>query len=159
MSENLLRHGDIDKPLVLYNRTQEKAEAHSSKLGHCQVARTIPAAVSASDIIWICLENQRAVEETFEQILSTNVHGKLFVDSSTTNAETADMIAQRVTDAQAHFVAAPGISCRIKLPVQPRMLTCIVMGGPPLAISRSLTCIASGPRECVDRIRPYLEEV
>ncbi|KIA75357.1 6-phosphogluconate dehydrogenase [Aspergillus ustus] len=141
MSENLLRYGNVAKPLVLYNRTREKAEAHSSRLGDCEVANSLPAAVSVSDIIWLCLQDQTAVEETFQEILPAEIRSKLFVDSSTTNPETADSIARRLSDRGAFFVALP------------------VMGGPPLALSRSLTCIASGDRESVDRIRPYIEGV
>ncbi|KAL2816682.1 6-phosphogluconate dehydrogenase-like protein [Aspergillus granulosus] len=141
MSENLLRYGDIEKPLVLYNRTREKAEAHSSRLGNCQVADSVANAVLFSDIIWLCLQDQKAIEETFQKILSTDIRGKLFVDSSTTSPEMVDSIAQRVSDGGGHFVAVP------------------VMGGPPLAISRSLTCIASGDSKSVDTIRPYLEGV
>ncbi|PWY67952.1 6-phosphogluconate dehydrogenase-like protein [Aspergillus heteromorphus CBS 117.55] len=141
ISENILHHGDIDKPLVLYNRTMEKALDHSRRLGDCQVAESIPAAVSAADIVWLCLQDQEAVEEAFDQILTTDLHGKLFVDSSTTTPDTANSIARRVCDAGGEFVAAP------------------VMGGPPMALTRSLICIASGPAGSVDRVRPYLNGV
>ncbi|PYH88928.1 6-phosphogluconate dehydrogenase-like protein [Aspergillus ellipticus CBS 707.79] len=141
ITENLLRYGDIAKPLVLYNRTTEKAHEQSLRLGDCDLAESIPAAVAAADIIWLCLQDQAAVTETFDLIFPLDIRGKLFVDSSTVTPAKTNAIAQRVCEAGAEFVAAP------------------VMGGPPMAVTRSLICIASGTAEAVDRIRPYLHGV
>ncbi|KAF7589007.1 hypothetical protein BBP40_004938 [Aspergillus hancockii] len=141
MSANLLRYGDIAKPLTLYNRTKSKAEAHSARLGDCIVAECVTDAVSRSDIVWSCLQDEVAVEQTFEEIYPLDIKGKLFVDSSTISPNTANSIAQRVLGAGGEFVTLP------------------VMGEPTMAESRSLTCIASGNPEAVDRIRPYIQGV
>ncbi|KAF9892729.1 hypothetical protein FE257_001131 [Aspergillus nanangensis] len=109
ISESLFRYGEIARPLVLYNRTREKAETHRLSLGgDCRVADTIVSAVDDSDVIWLCLQNEEAVESTFQAIFSTDIQGKIFVDSSTTSPEMADSIAQRVLEAGAEFVAVPG---------------------------------------------------
>jgi 3-hydroxyisobutyrate dehydrogenase-like beta-hydroxyacid dehydrogenase len=108
MSENLLRYGNIGKPLTLYNRTKAKADAHNARLGHCKVAESIAEAVSSSDIIWSCLQDEVAVEQTFEEIYSLSIEGKLFVDSSTISPKAANFIVQRVLDAGGEFVALPG---------------------------------------------------
>lgn len=67
ISENLLYYGNIEKPLVIYNRTKEKGHKHSLRLGNYQDAESILAAVSASDIVWQCLQGQEAVAENLGQ--------------------------------------------------------------------------------------------
>ncbi|KAA8643965.1 NAD(P)-dependent oxidoreductase [Aspergillus tanneri] len=141
MTANLVRFGNMEAPLTLYNRTKRKADEHSVKLGSCKVAQTIEEAVSNSDIVWSCLENHEAVMHTFESILSVDIKGKLFVDSSTIPPEKTNAIAERVLSAGGEFVAMP------------------VMGEPTMAATRSLICIPSGNPASVDRIRPYLEGV
>ncbi|KAJ6164415.1 6-phosphogluconate dehydrogenase-like protein [Penicillium chermesinum] len=141
ISENIFHDGKIQKPLVLYNRTTAKAHEHSERLGGCEVADSIAAAVAPADIVWLCLQDRDAVEEVFAEILLTPIKGKLFVDSSTISPEATNSIAERAFREGGEFVALP------------------VMGAPPLAVKRSLICIASGKPESVDRIRPFLEGV
>lgn len=83
MTKNLLQYGNIAKPLVLYNQTKSTAENHSASLEDSRVTEEIPDAVLSSDIISLCLQNEEAVEETFESILSVPLDRKLFVNSST----------------------------------------------------------------------------
>ena len=109
MSQNLLRHGNIERPLTLYNRTKSTAEAHAARLGDCRVSGSVTDAVAGADIIWLCVQDEEAVESIFQQILTIPIRGKLFVDSSTVTGEKADSIAARVADAGAAFVAIPGI--------------------------------------------------
>lgn len=109
MTKNIVLYGNLDKPLKLYNRTKSRAEEHSANLGHSTVAATLEEAVSDTDIIWSCLQDQEAVEATFGSLLKTNIQGKLFVDSSTITPEKTNSIARQVLGAGAEFVAMPGL--------------------------------------------------
>ena len=109
MTKNLVLHGNLDKPLTLYNRTRNRAEEHSASIGHSIVAATLEEAVSNADIIWSCLQDQEAVEATFDSILTMKIQGKLFVESSTITPERTNSIARQVLRAGAEFVAMPGL--------------------------------------------------
>lgn len=108
MTANLVRHGNLEKPLRLYNRTRSRAEAHSSGIGHSQVATSIEEAVLDADIVWSCLQDDEAVQATFDEILAVGIEGKLFVDSSSITPEKTNQIAKRVVEAGGEFVAMPG---------------------------------------------------
>lgn len=94
--------------MTLYNRTREKADNHAQKLGDCVVANSIPAAISASEIIWLCLQDREAVEQIFGEMTSADMNGKLFVDSSTISPSATNALAERVCHAGGEFVALPG---------------------------------------------------
>lgn len=100
----------MEKPIILYNRTQSKAEEQSERIGHSIVAQSLAEVISKSDIIWSCLQNETAVAETFEQILSLNVKGKLFLESSTIVPEHVDALAKRCIAAGAEYVSMPGLN-------------------------------------------------
>ena len=109
MTKNLVLHGNLDKPLIIYNRTKINATKHSASIGHSRVADTIEEAVSGSDIIWSCLQDDEVVESTFKEILKTYIKGKLFIESSSMTPETTNSIAKQVLDAGGEFVAMPGV--------------------------------------------------
>jgi len=101
--------GDFEKPLILYNRTRSRAEEQSARIGHSVVAKSFSEVIANADIIWSCLQDQKAVMETFEQLLALDLHGKLFLESSTIPSEATDNLAKRVLDAGAEFVSMPGL--------------------------------------------------
>ena len=110
MTANLVSKIHLSNPLILYNRSRQCADEHSSKIGHSIVVSTVEEAVSQSDIIWTCLQDQEAVLEIFEQILTPDidVKGKLFLDCSTILPEITSQLGQRILDHGAEFVAMPG---------------------------------------------------
>lgn len=110
MTKNLVAFGNLDKPLTLYNRTKTSADDHSSKIGNSQVVATVEEAVKGADIIWSCLQDERAVDAIYRQIFLLDLTGKLFVDSSTIPPEIADAIAKQVIDKGGEYVAMPGLS-------------------------------------------------
>lgn len=114
MTRNLVAKGNLDEPLILYNRTRSRADEHSSQIGHSVVAATLEEAVSKSDIIWSCLQNQEAVMECFEKILLQDLQGKLFLECSTISPDVANRLAKRVLSAGAEFVAMPGLFPRVQ---------------------------------------------
>ena len=108
MTKNIVAKADLEKPLILWNRTRKRAEEHSASIGHSTVAATVEEAVTKADIIWSCLQDQEAVTETFEEILEMDIRGKLFLESSTVLPDVTNRIAKQVEEAGAEFVAMPG---------------------------------------------------
>jgi 3-hydroxyisobutyrate dehydrogenase-like beta-hydroxyacid dehydrogenase len=134
MAKNLIEKGNLEKPLLLYNRTRTRADETSARLGHSVVARTVNEVVEKADIIWLCLKNQEALVEVFDEILRSEIRGKLFLDCSSVLPDVTTNISQRVLDAGAEFVAMP------------------VFGEPTLAAKGALTCILAGPSSSVLRL-------
>ncbi|KAJ4401988.1 hypothetical protein N0V91_007491 [Didymella pomorum] len=143
MCANLVSKGKLDKPLILYNRTQKRSDDLSAKLGtdKTKVASTIPEAVKDSDIIFICVGDDAAVNSTVDTILGEDVNGKLIVDCSTVHPDTTNALEKRVTSAGASFVGMP------------------VFGAPAMADAGSLVCVAAGSSDAVAKVLPYTDGV
>ncbi|KAH6673695.1 NAD binding domain of 6-phosphogluconate dehydrogenase-domain-containing protein [Halenospora varia] len=142
MCKNIAEKGQLDKPLILYNRTQKRADDLSETLsGKTAVASTIEEAVSKADIIFTCVGNDAAINGTIDEALKGNVKSKLFVDCSTVHPDTTEGLAKRVTEAGADFVACP------------------VFGAPAAADAGQLICVLAGPKECVEKVKPYTKGV
>jgi 3-hydroxyisobutyrate dehydrogenase-like beta-hydroxyacid dehydrogenase len=139
MCKNLVEKGKLSKPLIIYNRTQKRADNLSSSLGQgkAKVAATIEEAVKNSDIIFTCVADDNAIKETIESALKTNVKGKLFVDCSTVHPDTTNGLAKKIIEAGGEFVASP------------------VFGAPAMADSGQLVCVLAGPASAVDKVKPY----
>ncbi|KAI9736080.1 MAG: hypothetical protein M1818_006256 [Claussenomyces sp. TS43310] len=143
MCKNLVEKGNLDKPLILFNRTAKRADDLSQKLasGKTKVASTIADAVSTADIIFTCVGDDAAINETIDSALKGDVQGKLFVDCSTVHPSTTDGLSERITAKGAGFVAGP------------------VFGAPAMAESGQLVCVLAGPQELVDKVKPYTKGV
>ena len=114
MSKNVVNKGNLSQPLIIYNRTQQRAEDLSAELGSgkTKVASSIEEAVMPADLIFTCLGDDVAVKDTIEIALaiSGGVRGKLFCDCSTVHPDTTNELAQRIRAEGAQFVACPGKS-------------------------------------------------
>jgi 3-hydroxyisobutyrate dehydrogenase-like beta-hydroxyacid dehydrogenase len=110
MCKNLVEKGNLSAPLILYNRTQSRAQDLSNKLGtsKTKVVDTINDAVKASDIIFMCLGDDDAVKSTVDVILQEDVKGKLIVDCSTVHPDTTNALEKKITEKGAGFVGMPG---------------------------------------------------
>ncbi|KAI9710329.1 MAG: hypothetical protein M1820_002824 [Bogoriella megaspora] len=139
MCKNLVEKGKLDKPLIIFNRTQQRANDLSEKLpsGKSQVAATIEEAVLSSDIIFTCVGDDKAIIDTIETCLKGGVEGKLFVDCSTVHPDTTEALAKTILGKGAHFVACP------------------VFGAPAMADSGQLVCVLAGPAANVEKVKPY----
>ncbi|KAL1967216.1 hypothetical protein VTN77DRAFT_3507 [Rasamsonia byssochlamydoides] len=84
MAKNLVEKGNLDKPLILFNRTRSRADETSQELKHATAADTIADVILAHDIT-----------------------GKHFVDCSSVLPHITDQIARKVLEAGAEFVAMP----------------------------------------------------
>ncbi|KAK2626396.1 hypothetical protein QTJ16_004658 [Diplocarpon rosae] len=143
MCKNLVEKGQLDKPLIIFNRTSKRATDLSSTLppGKSTVATSIEEAVSKSDIIFTCVGDDEAVNATVNTALKGNVQGKIFVDCSTVHPDTTEALAMSVSAAGAEFVACP------------------VFGAPAMAESGQLVCVLAGPKESVEKVKPYTKGV
>ncbi|KAL6703852.1 hypothetical protein ACN47E_008986 [Coniothyrium glycines] len=143
MCKNLVEKGNLDKPLIIYNRTKSRSTELSSKLGSdkTKVVDTINDAVKPSDIIMMCLGDDAAVNSAVDIILQEDVKGKLIVDCSTVHPDTSNALEKRVTSAGAEFVSMP------------------VFGAPAMADSGQLVCVIAGTASACTRIKPYTQGV
>lgn len=143
MCKSLVEKADLDKPLIIFNRTQKRATDLSKTLpsGKSIVASSIEETVSKSDIIFTCVGDDAAINETINTALKTSPKGKLFVDCSTVHPDTTEELAKKITSAGAEFVACP------------------VFGAPAMADNGQLVCILAGPRDSVRKVKPYTEGV
>jgi 3-hydroxyisobutyrate dehydrogenase-like beta-hydroxyacid dehydrogenase len=143
MCKNIVEKGRLDKPLILFNRTEKRATDLSNFLpsGKTLVALTIEEIVSKSDIIFTCVGDDAAINETIDVALKGDTKGKLFVDCSTVHPETTEGLAKKVTEAKAEFVACP------------------VFGAPAMADAGQLICVVAGPQDAVDKVKPYTKGV
>jgi len=143
MCKNLVEKGDLDKPLIIFNRTQKRADDLQKKLpsGKSTVASTIAEVVSKADIIFTCVGDDAAINETIDSAILGDVKGKVFVDCSTVHPDTTNALAKRVTGKGAEFVACP------------------VFGAPAMADNGQLVCVLAGPKELVEKIKPYTKGV
>lgn len=110
MSKNLAEKGNLDKPVTLWNRTHKVAADWAEKVGSGTVAvEDLLEAVKDADIVWSCLATQDAVMQCFDRILTTDVKGKFFCESSTVTPEASNKLAERVREAGAEFISMPGM--------------------------------------------------
>lgn len=105
MSKNLVLQGQLVGPLILFNRSIKRATDLSNSLppGKSIIASSVAEAVSKSDIIFTCLSNDAAIEETIKMALKGNVKGKLFVDCSTVSPDTTERLEKNIIAAGAEF--------------------------------------------------------
>lgn len=143
MCKNIIEKGNLDQPLILYNRTKQTAVELSNKLpeGKSQVVDSVQEGVSKADIVFTCLSNDAAVEGVVTEALKGSVKGKLIVDCSTIHPDTTDKLAKLVVDAGGEFVAAP------------------VFGAAAMAEAGQLIGVLAGPKASVDKARPYFKGV
>jgi 3-hydroxyisobutyrate dehydrogenase-like beta-hydroxyacid dehydrogenase len=143
MCKNLVEKGNLDRPLILYNRTVQRSEDLAAKLGKDKtlVVKSVEEAVSQSDIIFACLLNDQAIEETVVAAIKAVIKGKIFVDCSTVHPDTTNKLAKLIEGAGASFVACP------------------VFGAPIMAENGQLICVLAGASAAVDKVRPYCKGV
>lgn len=143
MSKNIVEKGNLDSPLLLYNRSTQKTVDFSKTLpeGKTKVVESIEHGVSKADVILSCIANDEAVQELYAAMLKVDVKGKLFIESSTIHPETTEAIAKDVIAAGAEFVAAP------------------VFGAPAMADAGQLIGVLAGPKASVDKARRWFKGV
>jgi len=145
MVANIVSKATYATPLLIYNRTAARAEKLASTLpsGKTKVITSISEAVAGADIIFACVGDDAAIEETITAALEDReaAKGKLFVDCSTVHPDTTNKLAKQINDAGAEFVACP------------------VFGAPAMADNGQLVCVLAGPSAQVSRVKPFCQGV
>ncbi|KAM0801722.1 NAD binding domain of 6-phosphogluconate dehydrogenase-domain-containing protein [Usnea florida] len=143
MCKNLVEKGELDKPLIIFNRTQKRATDLNVTLpsGKSTVASSLEEAVSKADIIFTCLGDDAAITDTINTVVKGDVKGKLFVDCSTVHPDTTNALAKSIQAQGAELVACP------------------VFGAPAMADNGQLVCVLAGPASAVERVKPYCKGV
>jgi 3-hydroxyisobutyrate dehydrogenase-like beta-hydroxyacid dehydrogenase len=147
MCKNLVEKGNLDKPLILYNRTKKRSDDLATKIssdvgnGKTKVVETINDATKESDIIFMCLGDDAAVNSAVDAILQEDVKGKLIVDCSTVHPDTTNALEKRITEKGAEFVGMP------------------VFGAPAMADNGQLVCVIAGKKTAVENVKPYTKGV
>ncbi|WP_294263308.1 NAD(P)-dependent oxidoreductase [uncultured Chryseobacterium sp.] len=135
MAKNLEKAGF---QLSVYNRTPEKAQDFRDSSIVCD---SIADVVENSDILFTMLTHDEALREVFEDILSRDISGKLFVDMSTVSPKASSKIAGAVIIKEASFIDAP------------------VAGSTKPAAEGTLIIMAGGNERDISRALPYLEKM
>ena len=76
MSKHLATIGNLNKPVVPWSRSLDKAHAHSEAIENNIVVSSLEAAINDSDMIWSCLDDHEAVKATFARSLYNECEGK-----------------------------------------------------------------------------------
>ncbi|KAI0161632.1 6-phosphogluconate dehydrogenase 2 [Hypoxylon sp. FL1284] len=143
MVKNLVEKGNLEKPVILYNRTRKRSEELAAKLpeGKTEIVDSLEEGVKKADIIFTILTNDAAVQGVFQDLLKGDVSGKLLVDCSTIHPDTTEKLAKSVADKGAQFIACP------------------VFGAPAAAEAGMLVFVPAGPKSSIERLRPYMKGV
>ncbi|KAI1324985.1 NAD binding domain of 6-phosphogluconate dehydrogenase-domain-containing protein [Xylariaceae sp. FL0255] len=145
MVKNLVQKGNLDRPLIIFNRTKKRCEDLAATLpsGKTVIADTIEEGVQKADIIFIIVANDAATKETLAKVFKADggVKGKLIVNCSTISPDSTKEDAEEVLKHGAEFVACP------------------VFGAPPAADAGQLIMVPAGPKSSIDKIRPYFNGV
>lgn len=109
MVKNLVEKGNLEKPLIIYNRTRKRSEELAAKLpeGKTEIIDSLEDGIKKADIIFTIVSNDAVVQSVYQDLLKGDVAGKLFVDCSTIHPDTTNKVAKLVTDKAAQFVASP----------------------------------------------------
>ncbi|EAQ88086.1 hypothetical protein CHGG_04705 [Chaetomium globosum CBS 148.51] len=141
---NMGRKGDVEHPVLIYNRTKQKSVEFSEKFttGQVEIIDSVTAGVAKADIIFTILAKDDVVESVAAEILeAVDVKGKLFVECSTIHPDTTVRVAKLFHDRGAEFVAAP------------------VFGAPAKGEIGQLIGVLAGPKASVQKARQYFKGV
>lgn len=143
MCKNLVEKGNLDQPLLLYNRTKQRSVDLSTALGtdKTEVVDSIADGVAKADIIFTILANDQAIEATMAEIVKSDLKGKLVVECSTIHPQTTEKLAELVLAKGAEYLTAP------------------VFGAPAMADAGQLIGVLAGPKSTVERAKPYFTGV
>lgn len=143
MSTNIANKGPQTGPLLLYNRTASRATTHAESLSTAAKAVDLETAISSSDLIFICVGDDSALDAIVTNILSqsTDLSNKTFIDCSTVHPDTSRKTETRFESRGAGFVACP------------------VFGAPNMADAGALIVVPAGKQSAIEKARPFFDGV
>jgi 3-hydroxyisobutyrate dehydrogenase len=132
MAQSQLRAG---RRLTVYDRDPHRADGLDAEVA------TVPAVLAECQVICLAVPDDHAVTELVEELAPKLAPGSVFLVHSTILPATAKRLAQQV---ESHHVA---------------LLDVPVSGGAERALTGSLTAMAGGPADVLDKVRPILDAV
>ncbi|KAL6357114.1 hypothetical protein LRP88_10732 [Fusarium phalaenopsidis] len=145
MATNLQKHlASLGAPnLQYFNRTISRGDSIKGLGG--QPSPTARELVASSDIVFMSLSDDSALESTLDAIIDpaseNQLAGKVIADTSTVHPDSSAKAQARLAEKGAKFIASP------------------VFGASPVAAQGKLLWIVAGPDDAVQTISPYLEGV
>jgi 3-hydroxyisobutyrate dehydrogenase-like beta-hydroxyacid dehydrogenase len=136
MAEHLYAEGF---PLVVYNRTAEKAHLFAAEKKDVRIATTPAEAALGADVIITMLADDQALESVTNGengILQTAAKGAIHLSMSTVSVALIERLIAVHQNHELSFVSAP------------------VFGRPDMAAQKKLWVVAAGPKGEVERLQP-----
>ncbi len=126
-------------PLVVHNRTRQKAEPLEA--GGADVAATAAELAGGVDVVLTSLADDEAFEAVAREVLRAARRDTVLVDMSTVSPAVSGRVAALADDASVEYLRAP------------------VSGNPTVVRAGNLSFIVSGARETLDRVEPVLHAI
>lgn len=142
MATNLQKHltSGSGPGLRYFNRTMHRGDTLRDIGG--LPASSVRDLVSSSDIVFMSLSDDAALEATLDAVLDASspvdISGKIFVDTSTVHPSSSAKAQQRLAEKGGVLVSAP------------------VFGASPVAMQGKLLWIVAGPNHAVEAISPFI---
>jgi 3-hydroxyisobutyrate dehydrogenase-like beta-hydroxyacid dehydrogenase len=130
---------DAGYPLVVGNRTPEKAEALAAR--SAAVAASPAQLAEQADVILTSLADDEAFESVATAAIAAARPGSVLVDLSTVSPAASTRVAVRAEAASVGYVRAP------------------VSGNPTVVRAGNLSLIVSGAAEDIDRVEPVIRAI
>jgi 3-hydroxyisobutyrate dehydrogenase-like beta-hydroxyacid dehydrogenase len=130
---------DAGYPLVVSNRTLEKAEPFAAR--GAAVASAPAELAGQVDVVLTSLPNDEAFESVAAEAVAAARPGAVLVDLSTVSPAVSSRIASLADSASVGYVRAP------------------VSGNPTVVRAGNLSVIVSGPDEDIDRVEPVIRAI
>lgn len=126
-------------PLVVHNRSLEKAAPHADR--GATLADTPTELAEEVDVVLTSLADDEAFEHVAEKVLAAAHPASVLVDLSTVSPAVSARVASLADEASVDYLRAP------------------VSGNPSVVRAGNLTLIVSGPREALERVEPVLRAI
>ena len=142
MAKNLQKHlSQLGAPSLQYhNRTMSRGDPLRDIGGIA--ASSIKDLVESTDIIFMSLSDDAALESTLDSLVSgeaaQSLPGRIVVDTSTVHPDSSAKAKSRLAEQGAKFVASP------------------VFGASPVVAKGQLLWILAGPDDAIQAISPFL---
>jgi 3-hydroxyisobutyrate dehydrogenase-like beta-hydroxyacid dehydrogenase len=138
MARNLAEKHASQSSLAVYNRTRSRSEElDKGTSALIEICDSIAELIKASDVVFICLANDQALQRVIGEAVSVDLGGKLIVDQSTVHPDTTRSVANQLHSHKCAFLAAP------------------VFGAPAAAVAAKLVVAYAGPEDAYARAAPY----
>ncbi len=126
-------------PLVVHNRTREKAEPFADR--GATLAATPAELAEEVDVVLTSLADDEAFEQVAEKVLAAARPSSVLVDLSTVSPAVSARVASLADEASVDYLRAP------------------VSGNPAVVRAGNLTLIVSGPRDALERVEALLRAI